>query len=421
MAKHSLSTPLPQGGGEKKKESSSRLTWGRDQKSTVVEKKKMMNEFEYEELEAATENFSPSNMIGKGGHGQVYKGILKDGRLVAIKKQSLGLEKLQDGSKLNNEVRILSKLPPNNPYTINLVGLSQLSHGPAKSKVLVMEHMPNGTLHHLLHVASQPPPWPKRAQIAIQIARAVQFLHESKPMIIHRDIKSANILFDSSWNAKLADFGLSLNMNDHDSVSQPVNSWSRPAGTIGYLDPCYTTPSKLSTKNDVFSFGVVLLEIISSTKAIDVSRAPAAMVEWALPLIEEDQVEEICDKRIAVPRYMEGTIRQLLRIAASCVCLEEDHRPSMGKVVIEMENCIVDQPVQFPIWMNMNLLHSLVTKKWWKRAAKRCRTTIITAKATAATTTIICAATAEEVNGGRSSSAVRKKQHSMLLIKTPTF
>lgn len=356
-----------------------------------------MNEFEYQELEEATKNFSSSCLIGKGSHGCVYEGILKDGKRVAIKKQSLGLKKLEDNSKLNNEVSILSSLP-SNPYSINLVGMSQDS---TSNKVLVMEHMPNGTLHDMLHVVPVPPPWPKRVQIVVQIARAVQFLHESKPLIIHRDIKSANILFDSSWNTKLADFGLAVKMGDN-SPSQQVHSASLPAGTIGYLDPCYTTPSKLSTKNDIFSFGVVLLEIISCTRAIDVSRDPASIVEWAMQLIDVDEALEICDKRVAMPRYIEGTIRRILEIAALCVSSKEDHRPSIGEVVIEIENCIVFERAWFPIWLNP--IRSLILLK----RRRKIRTKRQTAAADT-TTTIICAAQEHDhIDGTRGKLLVRE-------------
>ncbi|XP_059648198.1 serine/threonine-protein kinase-like protein At5g23170 [Cornus florida] len=333
----------------------------------------MVNEFKYEELEEATENFSSSRLIGKGSHGCIYKGVLKDGKLVAVKKPSLGLEKLQDNSKLENEICVLSSLPQN-PYLINFLGTS---HDSARKRVLVMELMPNGTLHDLLHVAFPPPPWPKRVEIAVQVARGVQLLHEAKPVIIHRDIKSANILFDSNWNAKLGDFGLALRQS---CASERVDSVSQPAGTIGYLDPCYTTPCKLSTKNDVFSFGVVLLEIISCTKVIEVSREPASIVEWVLQLIEEHRMSDICDKRLALPSYMESTIQSMLHIASRCVLLEEDHRPSIGEIVTEMENCIVER-VRFPIWTN--IFHSLIFLNRKRKNTKK--------QKNSPTTTIICA------------------------------
>ncbi|KAI3439332.1 Protein kinase domain-containing protein [Psidium guajava] len=234
-----------------------------------------MEEFEYEELVKATESFSSSRLIGKGSHGCVYKGVLTDDRVIAVKTPSLALRALRDNSKLHNETRVLSSLAePHNNYSsssssssyhdhvIKLLGTSQ---DPSKNKLLVMEFMPNGSLHDLLHPPpandAPPPPWPARLRIALQVARALQSLHDRKPFIVHRDIKSANVLFDSDWNAKLADFGLAVTDGD--------DRLDTPAGTIGYLDPNYTCPSKLSRKNDVFSLGVVLLEIMSGRKAMD--------------------------------------------------------------------------------------------------------------------------------------------------------
>ncbi|KAL4580732.1 hypothetical protein LXL04_016934 [Taraxacum kok-saghyz] len=333
-----------------------------------------MKEFRQGELEEATQNFSRSHLIGKGSHGCIYKATLKNGQIVAIKTPSLGLCKLQDTSKIENEARILSSFAQNR-FLVNLLGTS---HDSAGHRVLVMEHMPGGMLHDLLHITiggSSPPPWCKRATMAVQIARAVQFLHESKPMIIHRDIKSENILFDAKLNARLADFGLSVCIN---SPSQLANSVSLPAGTIGYLDPCYTTPGKLSTKNDVFSFGVVLLEIISGTKAIDVSRAPASIVEWARGMFEKDQVMEICDKKVKMPRHMEDMIRRMLVLAMRCASSDEESRPSITEIVTELER------FRFPLWANKirNLVH---LKNQKKLASKRSSTTTITVVATTTT------------------------------------
>ncbi|CAH1445220.1 unnamed protein product [Lactuca virosa] len=316
-----------------------------------------MKEFEHEELEEATHNYSRSHLIGKGSHGCIYKATLKNGQMVAIKTPSLGLCKLQDTSKIDNEAHILSSFPPNR-FLVNLFGTS---HDSAGHRVLVMEHMPGGMLHDLLHMTiggSSPPSWCKRATMAVQIARAVQFLHDSKPVVVHRDIKSENILFDSKSNARLADFGLAVCIN---SPSQQVDSVSLPAGTIGYLDPCYTTPCKLSTKNDVFSFGVVLLEIISGTKAIDVSRDPASIVEWSKGLIGKNQIMEICDKRVKMPRHMEDRIRNMLVLAIQCVSSDEESRPSITEIVTKLER------FRFTIWGDK--IKSLVLLKSRKKLA----------------------------------------------------
>ncbi|CBI29732.3 unnamed protein product, partial [Vitis vinifera] len=290
----------------------------------------MIKEFDYKELEEATQGFSPTHLIGKGSHGLVYKGALQDGKLVAIKKPSPGLQILRDNTKIDNEISMLSSLPEN-PNIISLLGTS---HDSAMNKVLVMELMPNGSLHDLLHVSTTPPTWPQRLGMAMQIARAVQFLHEEKPLVVHRDI-------------------------------------NQPAGTIGYLDPCYTTPSKLSTKNDVFSFGVVLLEVISTSKVIDLSRTRTHIVEWAIPLIKKDRIKEVCDSRTELPMCMEGTIRHILRVAARCVSSREDLRPSMQQIIIDIDKHRSIDRVRVPIWSS--LLESVVLIRRGRRSASRFR------------------------------------------------
>ncbi|KAF9690283.1 hypothetical protein SADUNF_Sadunf01G0179400 [Salix dunnii] len=313
-----------------------------------------MVEFDYKELVRATGSFSPSRLLGKGSHGSVYKGILEENKLVAIKKSSNGSGhvSIDNSKKLENEICVLSSLRES-PYVINFLGTTHdhddhYSACKEKNRLLVLEFMPNGSLYDLLHVDATPPSWPKRVEIAIQIARAIQSLHEGKPLVIHRDIKSANVLFDLNWKARLADFGLAVLCVE--SSSSPDHDQTQPAGTIGYLDPCYTTPSKLSTKNDVFSYGVVLLEIISCQKVIDVSRLPASIVDWAVPLIEKQKLMEICDSRIALPPFMEGTIKHLLYVASRCVSCKEENRPSITEIVTGMDQNCLARRVKIPSW-----------------------------------------------------------------------
>ncbi|XWS55287.1 hypothetical protein CRYUN_Cryun10bG0162400 [Craigia yunnanensis] len=324
-----------------------------------------MVEFDYEELVKATQSFSPSRMIGKGSHGAVYEGVLQDNKVVAVKRSSINSVEAQRDNlkKLDNEIAILSSLRESS-HIISFLGAS---HDSAKNdKLLVMDLMPNGSLHDLLHVAATPPPWPKREEIAMQIARAVQFLHEGKPLVIHRDIKSANILFDSSWSAKLADFGLAVSPTD------PLSQVTQPAGTIGYLDPCYTAPNKLSTKNDVFSLGVVFLEIISCRKVIDVAKAPASIVEWAIPLVEKQRVREICDPRIPFPTHMEGMIRRILTVASRCLSENEYRRPSIGEIIMAMETCSIERVRTISTgWTS--ILQNLVLIKRRRKLTRQCR------------------------------------------------
>lgn len=340
-----------------------------------------MVEFEYDELAEATESFSSSRLIGKGSHGSVFKGRLKkyNNKLVAVKKPLHGHdhhdpEAVSDKSKLDNEIRVLSSLREN-PFVISLVGTCRDPNNNDKDhhKLLVMEIMPNGSLHDLLHAHHaaeySPPSWPKRVETAIQIARAVHFLHQHRPLVIHRDIKSTNVLFDSNWDAKLADFGLAVSMpSSSQSQSQQAG---QPAGTIGYMDPCYTTPGKLSTKNDVFSFGVVLLEIVSGRKAMDVTRTPTCISEWAVGLIKQGRMEDVLDPRVnPVPAYMARTVRHMVLVALRCVSMNEACRPSMGEIVEGLESCFLER-VRIPIWTS--LLQRIMLVRRRRKLARRWR------------------------------------------------
>lgn len=188
--------------------------------------------------------------------------------------------------------------------------------------------MSNGTLYDILHSTTRPPGWGRRIRLALQTAKAVDTLHSSNPPVIHRDIKSANVLIDRNYNARLGDFGLALqcHVDDRRLRSTP------PAGTMGYLDPCYVTPDNLSTKTDVFSFGILLLEIISGRKAIDVGHSPPSIVDWAIPLIKIGKLAAVYDPRIMPPKDL-VVRKQLALIASKCVRSCRERRPSMKEIV----------------------------------------------------------------------------------------
>ncbi|XP_076887919.1 serine/threonine-protein kinase-like protein At3g51990 [Bidens hawaiensis] len=297
------------------------------------EKKKhqtKIQHFDYRDLAAATNNFSDQKLLGRGSHGLVYKALLGNGRLVAVKKpccynnnnHSNFVTSVPD-NEVENEINILSKLQ--SPHLVNLIGFTNNSK---QNRLLVVEFMSNGTLYDTLHVNPAPPNWGRRIRLAVHTAKAIETLHSSTPPVIHRDIKSANILLDRNFNARLGDFGLALrcHLNDHRLLSTP------PAGTMGYLDPGYVTPDNLSTKTDVFSFGILLLEIISGRKAIDVSHSPPSIVDWAIPLIRRGKLMSVFDPRIPPPK--DPIVRkQLAVIAAKCVRSCRERRPSMSEIV----------------------------------------------------------------------------------------
>ncbi|KAM3403796.1 hypothetical protein ACQJBY_007110 [Aegilops geniculata] len=300
--------------------------------------------FAYDDLEAATSRFADAALLGRGSHGAVYKAVLPSGRAVAVKRPS------PRRAEVDNEIRILSSV--RGPRLVNLLGYSDPGPGPdplRRPRLLVVEYMPNGTLYDLLHSNPRPPGWPRRVRLALQTARALRALHDAEPAVIHRDVKSANVLLDAHLDAHLGDFGLALRVPKRDGG--PGNAATpAPAGTLGYLDPAYVTPESLSTKTDVFSFGILLLEIMSGRKAIDVQYSPPSVVEWAVPLLRKGKVVALFDPRVAPPRDP-VTRRDLASLAASCVRSCRERRPSMADIVERL--AVISKAVSAKVWNGM--------------------------------------------------------------------
>ncbi|XAR48518.1 Non-specific serine/threonine protein kinase [Bertholletia excelsa] len=324
------------------------LNWDIIKKNKNRNKPIRIREFSYSDLDFATGGFSPSSFLGKGSHGSVFKAVLDGGKLVAAVKRTTAAFNLPENNCNNyanipseNEIEVLSRV--RSPTLVNLLGYAADSLG---RKLIVVEFMPNGSVHESLHVSARPPSWNRRVLFAIQVAKAVQELHSSNPPVIHRDIKSSNVLIDSHGNARLGDFGLALrgHVEDVRAMCTP------PAGTLGYLDPGYLAPEDLSTKSDVFSFGILLLEIMSGREAIDVNYSPPSVVDWALPLISAGDYAEICDPRIGPPEDA-AALRQLVVLAARCVRSKAERRPSMSEVV----DCLkeVRKRISPPIWNSL--------------------------------------------------------------------
>ncbi|KAL8159529.1 hypothetical protein V2J09_001066 [Rumex salicifolius] len=284
--------------------------------------------FTYKELEMATDNFNEQNVIGNGGFGVVYRGVLTDGTVAAIKM--LHQERKQGERAFRIEVDLLSRL--HSPYLVELFGYcADQNH-----RILVFEFMINGSLeYHLLKSPEgypQPLDWGMRLRIALDCARALEFLHEhASPSIIHRDFKCTNILLDHNFRAKVSDF--SLAKIGSDKINGQIST--RVLGTTGYLAPEYILTGKLTTKSDVYSYGVVLLQLITGRVPIDVSRPPGehVLVSWALPrLTNREKVEEMVDPDLR-GQYSRKDLVQVAAIAAVCVQAEADYRPLMTDVV----------------------------------------------------------------------------------------
>ncbi|GLJ50863.1 hypothetical protein SUGI_1083480 [Cryptomeria japonica] len=285
--------------------------------------------FTYRQLRFATNNFSSTNLIGHGGFGSVYKGILPDGRVAAIKQ--LDRHGKQGEHEFRVEVDILSRL--HSPYLLELIGYC----ADLDQRLLVYAYMPNGSLQDHLYSdgsAGNPPVlgWGRRLRIALDAARSLEYLHEIvTPPVIHRDFKTSNILLDENFKAKVSDFGLARLGSD--KINGHVST--RVLGTQGYVAPEYVLTGHLTTKSDVYSYGVVLLELITGRVPVDMKRPPGQgiLVSWALPrLTDRDKVFEMVDPALQ-GQFSSKELIQVAAIAAMCVQPEADYRPFMTDVV----------------------------------------------------------------------------------------
>ncbi|XWS42428.1 hypothetical protein CRYUN_Cryun16bG0013400 [Craigia yunnanensis] len=283
--------------------------------------------FTYKELESATDNFSEVNVISNGGFGVVYKGVLADGTVAAIKR--LHRDGKQGERAFRMEVDLLSRL--NSPYLVELLGYC----ADQRHRLLIFEFMPNGTLQqHLHHPSSQHRllDWGTRLKIALDCARALEFLHEHAiPTVIHRDFKCTNVLLDQNLRAKLSDFGLAKMSSD--KINGQIST--RVLGTTGYLAPEYASTGKLTTKSDVYSYGVVLLQLLTGRVPVDIKRPPGehVLVSWAKPLLDENDIKELVDPSLGDDYDAEEADRMVL---TASLCIEQSPilRPQMSQVVI---------------------------------------------------------------------------------------
>ncbi|GLT32658.1 hypothetical protein SLA2020_073080 [Shorea laevis] len=284
--------------------------------------------FTHEELALATNGFSDANLIGQGGFGYVHKGVLSNGKVVAVKQLKAGSG--QGDREFCAEVEIISRV--HHRHLVSLVGYCITG----ERRMLVYEFVPNNTLKFHLHgnggaVMS----WRSRVRIALGAAKGLAYLHEDcHPKIIHRDIKAANILLDESFEAKVADFGLakfSLDLESHIST--------RVMGTFGYLAPEYACTGKLTEKSDVFSFGVVLLEMIAGRHPVDRTQ-DEYVVDWARPLLsqflETGNFDALVDPRLEKD-YNSSEMARMIACAAACVRHSAKLRPQMSQVVRALE------------------------------------------------------------------------------------
>ncbi|WZY95994.1 hypothetical protein YC2023_068323 [Brassica napus] len=255
--------------------------------------------FRLSELKDATNGFKEFNELGRGSYGFVYKAVLSDGRQVAVKRANASTIIHTNAREFEAELEILCNIRHSN--IVNLIGYST----EMGERLLVYEYMPHGTLHDHLHGGFSPLSWGLRVRIALQTAKGLEYLHvEAEPRIVHGDVKSSNVLLDSEWAARVADFGLMTSSNER----------------------------SLDVKGDVYDFGVVLLEILTGRKRYDRDCDPPEIVEWAVPVIREGKAAAILDKYIALPRNVEPLLK-LADVAELCVREDPSQRPTMSELV----------------------------------------------------------------------------------------
>ncbi|KAK0593412.1 hypothetical protein LWI29_036264 [Acer saccharum] len=318
------------------KEAQERLTREREEILNASGGGKASKIFTGKEIKKATNNFSKDRLLGTGGYGEVYKGILADGTIVAVKCAKLGNTKGTD--QVLNEVRILCQV--NHRSLVGLLGCCVELQQP----IMVYEYISNGTLlEHLQgrklggrsHLT-----WIRRLQIAHDTAEGLAYLHSSAvPPIYHRDVKSSNILLEDKLTAKVADFGLSrLAHTDLSHISTCAQ------GTLGYLDPEYYKKYQLTDKSDVYSFGVVLLELLTSQKAIDFNRAEddVNLAVYVQRMMDEEKLMDTIDPMLRenVSDLEVDTMKALAFLAAGCLEDRRQNRPSMKEVTEEIEYII---------------------------------------------------------------------------------
>lgn len=288
--------------------------------------------FKFEEIRRATMNFSRDNLIGKGGYGNVYKGILPDGSEVAFKRFK-HCSKAGD-AVFAHELEVFASVRHTN--LVALRGYCTMTVPmEGHQRIIVCELVPNGSLHdHLFGSMRKKLSWPIRQKIALGTARGLAYLHYgAEPAIIHRDIKASNILLDESFEAKVADFGLAkVNPEGKTHLS------TRVAGTLGYVAPEYALYGKLTERSDVYSFGVVLLELLSGKKALMGGNGVETLLltDWAWSLVKKGRAINVVEEDMPELGLREVMERHVLMAVVCCHPVLES-RPTMDRIVKMLE------------------------------------------------------------------------------------
>ncbi|KAH9622118.1 hypothetical protein KSS87_013096 [Heliosperma pusillum] len=299
-----------------------------------------LKNFSFNELKTATRNFRPDSVLGEGGFGAVFKGWIDEhsltptrpgtGMVIAVKR--LNQEGPQGHREWLTEINYLGQL--RHPNLVRLIGYCLED----EHRLLVYEFMPRGSMeNHLFRRSAhfQPLSWTLRMKIALGAAKGIAFLHSDEARVIYRDLKTSNILLDVQYNAKLSDFGLARDgpSGDKSHVS------TRVMGTHGYAAPEYVATGHLTTKSDIYSFGVVLLELLSGRRVLDKNRPSGEqkLVEWAKPCLgNKRKIFRVLDPRIE-GQYTVDNALKVANLALKCISIEPRLRPNITEVVKQLE------------------------------------------------------------------------------------
>ncbi|KAK1300168.1 putative serine/threonine-protein kinase [Acorus calamus] len=281
------------------------------------------------ELEVATNGFVDENVIGEGGYGIVYHGLLEDNTQVAVK--NLLNNRGQAEREFKVEVEAIGRVRHKN--LVRLLGYcAEGAH-----RMLVYEYVDNGNLEQWLHGdvgPCSPLTWDIRMNIILGTAKGLMYLHEGlEPKVVHRDIKSSNILLDKQWNSKVSDFGLAKLLGSERSYVT-----TRVMGTFGYVAPEYASTGMLNERSDVYSFGILIMEIISGRNPVDYSRPPGEvnLVEWLKTMVGHRNSEGVLDPKMT-EKPTSRALKKALLVALRCVDPDSQKRPKMGHVIHMLE------------------------------------------------------------------------------------
>ncbi|KAG9155881.1 hypothetical protein Leryth_004123 [Lithospermum erythrorhizon] len=313
------------------------------------------------ELEIATNGLTDENVIGEGGYGIVYYGVLTDNTRIAVK--NLLNNRGQAEREFKVEVEAIGRVRHKN--LVRLLGYCV----EGAYRMLVYEYVDNGNLEQWLHgdVGDVSPlTWDIRMKILLGTAKGLGYLHEGlEPKVVHRDIKASNILVDRQWNAKLSDFGLAKLLNSENSYIT-----TRVMGTFGYVAPEYACTGMLNEKSDIYSFGILIMEIITGRSPVEYSRPPGEinLVDWLKTMVGNRKSEEVVDPKLK-ERPVSKALKRVLLVALRCVDPDAQKRPKMGHVIhmLESEDLLMGNEQRTA---EINRFTPCLKTSWWNLVNK---------------------------------------------------